>query len=433
MPVKDLPKIKRLNSQSLPQRIFHYFLAIALTVLFALYINGRVGWFFMIMLVSAPTLSLALTVLFFNRISLSLLSADAIIGKGEKCVCAITVNNSFILPAPTVVIDMYSSPRLECEFKSYCVSPLPHSSENFKAVYTSKICGGSSIGVKQIRIIDYLGFFTFTPKKLNSEKTLSQLKAKISVMPDIREPAPDDMIIRDTLQLSYTTDDSEDTVDNSSIFFGGFAGYEHREYVVGDPLKRINWKLSAKRNQLLIRLDDEMPASSISIMLDSVFNVDEFKEKFDKMSENVSDSTNSKYIKRRNNAILSAYENAIEHSLGLATAFLQHGCSVSYFMYSNNTLESCSITDENDLYTLRMRLASYTFSQNTSAERFPPSPADCGLSSVVIFCTPYADTALFTAYPDVFSKDNTSVLGEKNVINTVICSPDLNAIGGDAS
>ena len=170
MLLKNLPKIKRFNSQSLSQRIVHYLLAIELTVLFALYINGRVGWFFMIILVSAPTLSLILTVLFFNRISVSLLSDDAIIGKGEKCVCAITVNNSFILPAPTVVIDMYSSPRLECEFKSYCVSPLPHSSENFEAVCTSKICGGSSIGIKQIRIIDYLGFFHLYTKKTQFRK-----------------------------------------------------------------------------------------------------------------------------------------------------------------------------------------------------------------------------------------------------------------------
>ena len=60
-------------------------------------------------------------------------------------------------------------------------------------------------------------------------------------------------------------------MDSHGFAFGGFPGYDNREYVPGDPLKRINWKQSAKRNKLLVRLDDEMAARAIHVVLDSVF------------------------------------------------------------------------------------------------------------------------------------------------------------------
>ena len=33
-------------------------------------------------------------------------------------------------------------------------------------------------------------------------------------------------------------------------------GYEHREYVAGDSPRRVNYKLSAKKQKLMVRLDE---------------------------------------------------------------------------------------------------------------------------------------------------------------------------------
>ena len=45
-------------------------------------------------------------------------------------------------------------------------------------------------------------------------------------------------------------------------------GYEHREYVEGDPLKRVNWKLSSKKNKLMVRLDEAASSVQPLIVLD---------------------------------------------------------------------------------------------------------------------------------------------------------------------
>ncbi|MBO7395493.1 MAG: DUF58 domain-containing protein [Ruminococcus sp.] len=45
-------------------------------------------------------------------------------------------------------------------------------------------------------------------------------------------------------------------------------GYEHREYVHGDPLKRVNWKLSSKKDKLMVRLDEAVASVQPMIVLD---------------------------------------------------------------------------------------------------------------------------------------------------------------------
>jgi hypothetical protein len=45
-------------------------------------------------------------------------------------------------------------------------------------------------------------------------------------------------------------------------------GYEHREYEHGDPLKRINWKLSSKKAKLMVRLDEAAASVQPFLVLD---------------------------------------------------------------------------------------------------------------------------------------------------------------------
>ena len=136
-----------------------------------------------------------------------------------------------------------------------------------KITYEARISGPSVVGVEQIRVTDYLGLMSFKIKK--SDDTTNRKMVK--VIPDIAEISVKDDRILKIMQLSMNADDSDDTVESSMHMLGGFPGYENREYVPGDPLKRINWKQSAKRDKLLVRLDDEMASRSATVLLDSVF------------------------------------------------------------------------------------------------------------------------------------------------------------------
>ena len=45
-------------------------------------------------------------------------------------------------------------------------------------------------------------------------------------------------------------------------------GYEHREYIPGDSLKRINWKLSSKRRHLMVRQDEPIALARLAVVMD---------------------------------------------------------------------------------------------------------------------------------------------------------------------
>jgi hypothetical protein len=93
----------------------------------------------------------------------------------------------------------------------------------------------------------------------------------IRVFPNIPDIPSDNPLIKSaTAALRYDSE-TEETKESSTPFIqSGFPGYTHRDYEPGDPLKRINWKLSAKRGSYLIRLDDETESFRQIIVLDSL-------------------------------------------------------------------------------------------------------------------------------------------------------------------
>ena len=52
-----------------------------------------------------------------------------------------------------------------------------------------------------------------------------------------------------------------------SLLSGGMPGYEHREYFPGDSPRRINYKLSAKKQTLFVRKNESAAAESTDIIL----------------------------------------------------------------------------------------------------------------------------------------------------------------------
>jgi uncharacterized protein (DUF58 family) len=70
-----------------------------------------------------------------------------------------------------------------------------------------------------------------------------------------------------TLEESSAFDDNEQSRE-VAFAVTGFPGYEHRDYVPGDPLKRVNWKLSAKRDRLLVRKPEAFAGGDQVLILD---------------------------------------------------------------------------------------------------------------------------------------------------------------------
>lgn len=108
---------------------------------------------------------------------------------------------------------------------------------------SSKYCGILKIRSAYISIYDPLRIFRF--------RTGRNITTEIAVMPEVHE-------VNGT--ISYTDRESEE----SSVFSENTAGddpsevFDLRDYVIGDKLNRIHWKLSSKKDDLIVK-DYSMP------------------------------------------------------------------------------------------------------------------------------------------------------------------------------
>lgn len=357
--------------------IINYIFAMIFAVIFALFLNANVGWFMLLALILAPVLSVFFAWIASRMVLVSCTMEDALLSKGDKYTMDIRVKNPSLFPTPPVEVILTDEPGVRSEHRHILVSVLSRASRDFEAVFQAKICGLSRVGIEKVLVTDYLGLFSFPIKRADQ----AALKSNVAVIPDIAELSPKDENIRKVMQVSLSTDDSEDTVESAINTFGGFPGYDSREYVPGDPLKRINWKQSAKRSKLLVRLDDEMAAQSVSVVLDSTF----LKEEVDVYGF----TSLPRYKDCAGDEILPKIaEEAVENALGIIQVLVRHDYTVNFYARVDGKFSRYEIEDESGLESVRLMLAHYSFAYKQGAERYPREELLIKGSGAFLFSTP---------------------------------------------
>lgn len=323
-----------------------YLLSIGLCVVFALYCSGRVGWFLVLTLVCAPVLSFLFLLLFRKSIVVQCHLLQPLAAKGEHCTLQVILHNRCVLPSPAIEVELYDSPYIFCSRPKTSVSLMPRSTQDFSCTFTATVCGASKIGIQKILIRDYLGLFSFAlPVPALTE---------IDVIPDIAEVSSEEEYIRQIYRLSREAGDSEETLDSATTLSGGFPGYDHREYIPGDPLKRMNWKLSARRDKLYVRLDEETASSKVCIFLNDTLRVS--KEDLENLPPTLYN------VEKPGMEIPLLVQNAVETSLGAARVLLSHKLSIRYIYRDAQTHSLCStdLHKEEELPEFARSLASFS-------------------------------------------------------------------------
>lgn len=398
--------------------IINYIFAMIFSVIFALFLDANVGWFIVLTLLLAPLLSIFLAWQACRRLSFSCEMEEALLSKGDTCVMQVAVRNSSIFPTPPIDLQFTNEAGARCENPRLLVTVLPKAVKEFEVVFHAKICGLSMVGIENARVTDYLGLFSFSIKGMN----YTSLQQKVAVIPDMAEiSARDDNLVK-VMQSSLQADDSDDTVEASRHTFGGFPGFDNREYVPGDPIKRINWKQSAKRNKLLIRLDDEMASKAVNVVLDSVFHTSAVDIR--------SVSLLQQYQGLQADEILpKVAEDAVENALGIMRVLIRHGYTINFYAYMDGNFCRYELADELSLDSVRLELAHYRFLEEAS-ERIPKEDAAFG-DKVSVFSTPNGCEDAYAALEgqtDAFYTNIYSVLEEAKKHNSEEVIVSLKAV-----
>ena len=353
-------------------KLFLYLLAIGFGVFFALYLNAAIGWTFVYILVCSPIFSLIVTYALTRRKRITL-TADvnrSMLYKRETTVLRIIAKNKSLLPVPAIKIKLAVPKGLtridnEENYVNCVLSISPRSQAVIEIEYKAAVWGICKVGAENAVLHDFMGFFKFA-------MPCTELLREIKVFPDIPEIEGDAPLLRAASEAAKFSDDNEETKENDGLnTFGGMPGYTHRDYELGDPVRRINWKLSSKRDKYMVRLDDEIESIRQTIVLDPCGGNDVFEN-----------------------------ERAVEGMLAAVDGLLKCGFEVTVFCRFNSEFLQFEITEPADVSALQTRLADFQF-VNTAAgvpyrdERIPmKNLTESGVSRGILLYTPLFDKQL---------------------------------------
>ena len=237
-------------------------LAVAFLVyIFTFYIDGEMGIILLAFVAFAPLVSLFFTLYAKKRIKVTF-GCDAYVQKGSKLAVNVTVSKTGVFPLAIVEIVPYASEIFRQNIKKRKLTMLNERKRSFTVDLDAVTGGNGEVGINAVYSCGFLGFLKF-----NVKTSLPQ-PVSVGVIPEIPDIKASSQLFRSIADIVMTSDDDEEN-DTAMMFSANtFPGYEHREYELGDPMKRINWKLSSKKSKLMVRLDEAAAAVQPMIVLD---------------------------------------------------------------------------------------------------------------------------------------------------------------------
>lgn len=237
-------------------------LAIAfLLFVFTFYMDGDIGIVLIAFMLFAPLVSLAFGLGGRKRTRISM-SCDGFVKKGSRLRVTVTVEKSGFFPLGIIELHTAASEIFSREKDIYRLTVIGRDSRSFTFDLDAKIGGNGGVAVTEAYSCGFLGFLKFRLK------TPLPPEISVGVIPEIPEASSASRLIR-AIADSVITSDEEESSDTALLFSANTApGYEHREYEQGDPIKRINWKLSVKKDKLMVRLDEAVASVQPVVALD---------------------------------------------------------------------------------------------------------------------------------------------------------------------
>ncbi len=305
-------------------KTIYFLITIYAAVLSVIYYEVQVLYSFIILLL-LPLFFLAQVYLVKRKLYVTITSNSKMaIAGGNGIHIRVMVGNTSFLPATCVKIRIfYENGFVEAKMKKdFMVSVGPKSQKYIDFTLKSSHTGLVKIKVGKIKVYDFIRVFSRTVKK-EAEVTVSVLPEIHMIGSNITVQEPD-FVESDVFSKKKPGDDPSEV-------------FDIREYKPGDRINRIHWKLSSKKEAILIK-DYSLPiANSASVIINTSLP----KEVVDKLN----------YLDALTGTVASiSYE------------LLSSGCHhyVAWYEQKTENFVSYNLIDVNDMYDMMSSLISIT-------------------------------------------------------------------------
>ena len=331
---------------------FRYLLLLVMSYVFAYLFNLNENYILLYMLLLVPLADFIYFSLVKNKCEVQIISEKEVITRGEENKYSLINENKGNITIPFVDYSMNINNKFSSN-KTISKRVAVDSSKSFINTFflTSEHIGLANIIVPQISVSSIFGFFD---KRYQINKEIDT-----TILPDYKEISN----VYQALEIGGGLD-LEDEVNRSA--FQGEPGYEYKDYIEGDPLNRVNWKLSSKQNKLMIRKSISGSKLTKSILLD--YGVEDNKE------------------------MLDSIDLITETYLSLVLALVKREYEVEVIL-KNEAYKEVYMENEQDVEEMRIELGKYKFSTNNE-ERFADIDVDKLMASDFIVVTIKKDECL---------------------------------------
>lgn len=331
---------------------FRYLLLLVMSYVFAYLFNLNENYILLYMLLLVPIADFIYFILVKNKCEVQIISEKEVITRGEENKYSLIIENKGNITIPFVDYSVNINNKFSSN-KTISKRVAVDSSKSFINTFflTSEHIGLANIIVPQIGVSSIFGFFD---KRYQINKEINT-----TILPDYKEISN----IYQALEIGGGLD-LEDEVNRSA--FQGEPGYEYKDYIEGDPLNRVNWKLSSKQNKLMIRKSISGSKLTKSILLD--YGVEDNKE------------------------MLDSIDLITETYLSLVLALVKREYEVEVIL-KDEAYKEVYMENEQDVEEMRIELGKYKFSTNNE-ERFADIDVDKLMASDFIVVTIKKDECL---------------------------------------
>ena len=168
--------------------------------------------------------------------------------RGESVMLTVTVKHRGIIPVAPMLLELYATP--DTPETAVRLKDAPGRTQKLTLPFHAAHVGVSSPGVKSITVEDLFGLFSLTKQPSAARGELLVLPMPFQV--EALTFAPGDSGLETMARAT------EDVTSPSDI----------RAYMPGDALKKIHWKLSARKRELVVRRFEEPVLPDCLVLMD---------------------------------------------------------------------------------------------------------------------------------------------------------------------
>ena len=305
--------------------VYLFCMAIALLILY--YFDGAAGMLLCFSLGIAFLISLIITLLTIKFVETECTLTAPSVAKSETVLLTVTFKKRIPLPSPAIEIHTECSVHLTTDADVYQLYLGIQKFHSAQISFMAKYSGLAHITVKDVFISDYLGIFRFRLKNSNS-------RIRLCVYPNIPDVPVQTNFLKTAVLFSQNRSDDEEETNETALHQTGFPGHDHREYYPGDPIKRINWKLSSKKDVYMVRLDEKTAESGQLFFLHSPPT-------------------------EENDVTLSVRDNIIESMLAVFSMIINEGHEIVFFFVRQQQWHRMEIRNGKDIEILQELLSDF--------------------------------------------------------------------------